>query len=175
MIDKTIYSDLNIEQACDYYTDQLGYTKLPVPSPMGNGIFLSPEKNNIVRIGHDEGYHIYASSVINGDLVLSNTVKIYDHHMVKRSGDVFYTITEMERLDELNDQDIVGLEAWRAKVEKHLNQPTGLCDPYSLLNDFVALNTFIIKNEHKKLGHDYLQSKNIMKRGKQFIIIDPFV
>ncbi|MCX2945126.1 hypothetical protein ORG37_18760 [Rahnella perminowiae] len=174
MIDKNKYSTLNINEACDYYTNQLGYIELQVISPMENRIFLSPDQNSIVRIGHDLGYDIYASSVMNGDLVLSNAVNIYDHYKVKRSGDVFYTITEMERLHELDGQDIEKLEAWRAKVEKRLNQPTGLCDPYSLLNDFVALNTFIFKYSHEKLGHDYLQSKNIMKRGEQFIIIDPF-
>jgi len=110
---------------------------------------------------------------MNGSLVLSNVVKIYDHCKINRSNDVFYTITEMERLDELNAQEISGLNAWRVKIEKELNQPSGLIDPYYLLSDFVTLFKFINGYSNQTLTHDYLQSKNIMKRGGEFIIIDP--
>lgn len=174
MINKIIHDAFNFDESCEYYINQLNYTDMNLEGPLGNKILLSPTRKEVVRIGHDIGYDIFASSLMNNELVLSNVVKIYDHYKVNRSGGVFYTITEMERLDELDDDDILGLETWQGKVVSYLSQPTDLHDPYSLLNDFVTLYCFINKYNNEKLTHDYLQSKNIMKRCGQFIIIDPF-
>lgn len=174
MINKNIHNLLNFDESCEYYINELKYKYMNSEGPLGNRILISPTQKEVVRIGHDVGYEIFASSLIKGDITLSNVVNIHDHYKVDRSGDVFYTITEMERLNELDKDEIIVLEKWRATVVNSLSQPIGLNDPYSLLNDFVALYSFINKYNNEKLAHDYLQSKNIMKRGEQFIIIDPF-
>lgn len=174
MIDRIKHDSFNIEESYDYYINCLHYTDMNVDGPLGNKILLSPNGEKVVRLGHDVGYDIFASSLINGDLVLSNVVKIYEHYKVNRPGDVFYTITEMERLDELDSRDILGLETWRAKAENCLSKPTEISDPYFLLNDFKTLFSFINEYKNENLAHDYLQTKNIMKRGGQFIVIDPF-
>lgn len=174
MIDKVMHSKFNVDQSVNYYINQLHYTDMNVEGPLGNKILLSSTKKNVVRIGHDAGYDIFASSLMNGNLTLVNVVEIFDHCKIDRPGDVFYTITEMERLDELDSNDIKELEEWRSKVENCLGQPTFLDDPYFLLKDFFTLFSFINGYNDEKLAHDYLQSKNIMKRDGQFIIIDPF-
>ncbi|HFK5778577.1 MULTISPECIES: hypothetical protein [Enterobacter] len=174
MINKIIHDSFNSEESYEYYINQLHFTDMNKEGPLGNKILLSPTKKEVVRIGHDVGYDIFVSSLINGRLVLSNVVKIHEHYKVIRPGGVFYTITEMERLNELDSKDILALETWRAKIVNSLNQPIGISDPYFLLNDFVALFSFINGYKNEKLAHDYLQTKNIMKRGGQFIIIDPF-
>lgn len=174
MIDKIIHDSFNFEESYEYYINQLHFTDMNKEGPLGNKILLSTKEKKVVRIGHDVGYDIFASSLINGRLVLSNVVKIHDHYKINRPGDVFYTITEMEELNELDSRDVLELEMWRAEIVNCLKNPTGINDPYFLLNDFVTLFSFINEYKGEKLAHDYLQTKNIMKRGGQFIIIDPF-
>lgn len=174
MISKNLHDNFNIEQSCEYYL-AINYTELNVSTPLGTRVFLDQDGGTIIRIGHDEGYDIFASSVKNGGLVLTNAVTIHDHYKVKRSEDVFYTITEMERLDELSNQEASAFETWRSITEGNLNKVGGLTDPFSLLRDFISLYNFINSYNTTILHHDYWQSKNIMKRGSQFVITDPFV
>lgn len=132
--------NMNIVEAVDYYK-RLGYVTIDgcIEKTI---VLLSKDKLNVVRIGCDPGYDTFASSIMNGELHLTHVVKIISHKKISScEGDFLYTITEMEHLQKLTDNESQLYEKWIKSFDVHSNKND---DPFGLLHDIIELYNFII-------------------------------
>ncbi len=133
----------------------------------------------VVRIGYDERYSHFAMLVLNKQYNLTNVVNIYSHESplgcIGRSGatGTEYTVTLLELLDELTSEEADSYSKWVCSAICNIRSTNNACssDSFGLLNDITILYNYAIKN---RLGLDFINPKNIMKRGDVFVHIDPF-
>ncbi|WP_109392265.1 hypothetical protein [Proteus cibi] len=131
----------------------------------------------VVRIGGDPGYSHFAKLVYSATSGLTNVVRIYFHDeplgLVNSSNpNNEYSITEMELLTPMSQSECSAYEEWILPALDEIrkgNNPAS--DPYNLSNDLKILLNY---SKTHNFNIDLLKSANVMKRGNDFIILDPF-
>jgi len=113
--------------------------------------------STVVRIGDDPGYPHFARLVVSAGSGLRN---------------VEDSVTEMERLTEMSQQESSHYKTWAPIALNEIRQrKKPATDPFGLVNDIDILFVYARKNS---LLVDLVNPKNVMKRGNEFIILDPF-
>lgn len=131
----------------------------------------------VVRIGDDPGYPHFARLVESASSGLKNVVKIFSHNeplgIVNDLNDNNeYSITEIERLTAMSPQESSDYRTWASTALNEIRQKIKpATDPFDLVNDIEILFLYAQKNN---LDIDLVEPKNVMKRGSEFIILDPF-
>jgi len=133
--------------------------------------------STVVRIGDDPGYPHFARLVVSAGSGLRNVVKIFLHNEplgvvnnANYNGE--YSVTEMERLTEMSQQESSHYKTWAPIALNEIRQgKKPATDPFGLVNDIDILFVYAQKNS---LLVDLVNPKNVMKRGNEFIILDPF-
>ncbi|HCA3439737.1 TPA: hypothetical protein MO340_004301 [Salmonella enterica subsp. salamae serovar 35:g,m,s,t:-] len=134
--------------------------------------------SKIVRIGGDAGYAHFARLVWSGTSGLTNVPVIYKHaeplgQVNNLNNNSEYSVTEMEVLTPLTELECKDYENWSKPAIRDItkgNIPS--TDPFNLVDDIIILVKYAAGND---LGIDIVESKNIMKRNNDFIILDPFI
>lgn len=168
--------EMTRQETIDYYK-QKGFTVIPHNySGIDTDVLI---KNNIVvRIGGDPGYSAFAELAKDATSGLKNVVKIHTH--LEPLGPVNnsnlnneYSITEMEQLTPMPQSESNAYETWIVSALNEIRKENDpVSDPYNLSNDLKIL--FNYAKEHN-FSIDLLKSANVMKRGSDFIILDPFI
>ncbi|WP_208950584.1 hypothetical protein [Rahnella sp. ChDrAdgB13] len=131
----------------------------------------------VVRIGGDPGYSHFARLVSSTTSSLKNVVKIYSHNeplgiINDSSINNEYSITEMELLASMSEPECIYYKKWASVALNEIRQgKKPVTDPFDLVDDIEILFIYAKKNN---LGIDLVEPKNVMKRGDEFIILDPF-
>lgn len=135
-------------------------------------------KNSIVvRIGGDPGYPNFARLVGSTNSGLKNVVIIFSHSeplgvVNDLNNNNEYSITETELLTAMSHQESINYEKWALPALSEIRMgKKPATDPFGLADDIQILFRYA---QQKNLLLDLVQSKNIMKRGSTFIIVDPF-
>jgi len=135
-------------------------------------------KNSIVvRIGGDPGYPHFARLVGSANSGLKNVVIIFSHSeplgvVNNLNNNNEYSITETELLTAMSHQESNNYEKWALTALNEIRMgEKPATDPFDLADDIQILFMYAQQNN---LLLDLVQSKNIMKRGSTFIIVDPF-
>ena len=162
-------------QSINYYKDK-GYTAIPNNS---SGIHTDVLVNGstVVRIGDDPGYPHFARLILSAGSGLKNVVRIFSHSeplgIVNNSNNNGeYSITETELLTAMSLQESKNYCEWASTALNEIRQGKNpATDPFGLVND---INILFVYAREKNLHIDLVNPKNVMKRGNDFIILDPF-
>ncbi|WP_459177398.1 hypothetical protein [Ewingella americana] len=135
------------------------------------------KNSTVVRIGSDPGYAHFARLVISRGSGLKNVVNILDHdeplglvNNMNNNGE--YSITKIELLTDMSQFESDSYKAWAKKALNEIITGTlPETDPFDLVNDIKILAQHA---EQNNLLLDLIEPKNVMKRGSEFIILDPF-
>lgn len=162
------------QQQFDFYKNN-GFTKI-LGNLSGIGTDVLVNSSTVVRIGGDPGYAHFARLVTSANCNLTHVVKIYSH--IEPLGDINdlndageYSITVIEPLTAMSIQESKRYVAWASTALKAIINEEPTTDPFDLVDDIKILIEYAKKNN---LTIDLVNSKNIMKRGNDFIILDPF-
>jgi len=151
-----------------------GYKKT-ITNQSGLDTYVMYKNNIVVRIGSDSSYDHYAKLIKSKIIQSKNAPIITKHETVLNVFDntkLDYTCTEMELLNELNDDEATRYKEWIDKeINNIVDKKLGISDPFNILDLTRKLVLYAQKNN---LFLDLVQSKNIMKRGETFVHIDPF-
>lgn len=161
--------------AIDFYK-QKGFREIS-NNLSGLGTDVLVDGMTVVRIGGDPGYSHFAKCVSTTTSSLKNVVNIYSHtEPLGKVNDLNinneYSITEMELLTAMSNLESVDYRKWASTALDEIRQgKKPATDPFNLVDDIEIL--FIYAKKHN-LGVDLVEPKNVMKRGNEFIILDPF-
>ncbi|MFD3239914.1 hypothetical protein ACE2AK_12280 [Rahnella perminowiae] len=133
--------------------------------------------STVVRIGDDPGYPHFARLILSASSGLKNVVKIFLHseplgivNDLNFNGE--YSITETELLTAMSQQESENYQTWALTALNEIRQgKKPATDPFGLVNDIDILFVYAMNNN---LHIDLVCPKNVMKRGNDFIILDPF-
>lgn len=153
-----------------------GYTDIS-NNLSGIGTDVLVKGATVVRIGDDPGYSHFAKLIESANSGLKNVVKIFSHseplgNVNNSSGNGEYSITEIELLTAMSQKESVNYQKWASTALSEIRQgKKPATDPFGLVNDIDILFVYARNNN---LYVDLNNPKNVMKRGNDFIILDPF-
>ncbi|EMG7896895.1 MULTISPECIES: hypothetical protein [Enterobacterales] len=163
------------QQSINFYKSN-GFTDVS-NNLSGIGTDVLVKGATVVRIGDDPGYSHFAKLIVSGNSGLKNVVKIFTHseplgNVINSSGNGEYSITEIELLTAMSQQESVNYQQWASTALSELSQGKKTAtDPFGLVDDIDILFVYARNNN---LYVDLINPKNVMKRGNDFIILDPF-
>lgn len=152
-----------------------GFIEILTDSGTGSRVLISTEQRRAVKINEDPAYHAFAEYAKNNRSDhLPEIFRHKVHERVDQFNGHWFTITEMEMLEPLSQEEVDSVSLWskEAKINK---APTGAEDTLDLTPTFQALRAQATKSNHNL---DVFKSTNYMARargGKRIIVFtDPF-
>ncbi|MBW3695606.1 hypothetical protein EK599_07850 [Vibrio sp. T187] len=142
----------------------------------GKTIVLT-NQSEAIKFASDEHYDVFVSQFMPLYKADIHLPQIHSHHKVPNEN---IWVTKMELLTTLTESEESNYSQWLADfyAHKNRNQLAALPDFNGLKQTVLNLDTFYVNYNkvHKvKLVADFVQPKNLMKRGDgTFVLFDPF-